>query len=88
MRRLGDVVGVDVDDGGTDLLDDGGEAVGESNGAGKSQRTSVRGVNALRFLAADLAGSDGAEKNADRENGEKSKGGRETSRCAGERSNR
>ena len=75
---LGDVVGVDVDDGGTDLLDDGGEAVGEDDRAGEGQGTGVGGVDALRFLAADLAGDDGAEQNARGENGEQSKGCRET----------
>ncbi len=73
---LGQGLGVDVDDGGADVLGDPGEAVGEVLGRGDDEGARVGGVDAL-LLAADGAGEDGAGEDADGERGEEREGGGE-----------
>ena len=69
---LGQLLGVDVNNGRAHLLDDGGEAVGERDGIGQHQGARVAGVHSLA-VGAYVAGNHGAGQDADgqgREQGE------------------
>ena len=62
--RLRQLLGVNVDDGGADLLDDLRKPVGEAYRRGNNQRLGVGGVDACLLFAADVARENGAGEDA------------------------
>ncbi len=65
--RLGQLLCIDVNDGGTDLFYDLRKAVGEGHWGWNDERAGVRGIDAGLLFAADVACEDRAGQNACRE---------------------